>query len=71
MMAPVFAQLAKEQKAKMRFGKLDTDAQGQIAARYAIRGIPTMIVFKGGQEIDRVSGALDAMRMRAWLQRHA
>lgn len=71
MMAPVFAQLAREQRTKLRFAKLDTDAEQAIAARYAIRSIPTTIVFKGGREIDRVSGALDATRMRAWLARHA
>jgi thioredoxin 2 len=55
----------------MRFAKLDTDAQPMIAQRYAIRSIPTLIVFKSGQEAERVSGALDAGRLRSWLDRHA
>jgi len=71
MMAPVFAQAAREQRTRLRFGKLDTDAQGAIAARYDIRSIPSLLVFRSGQEVDRVAGALDATRLRAFLSRHA
>ncbi|HEU5283044.1 MAG TPA: thioredoxin TrxC [Burkholderiales bacterium] len=67
MMAPVFAQAAREQRTRLRMAKLDTDAQGAIAQRYAIRSIPTLVAFKGGREVDRVSGALDPARLRAWL----
>jgi thioredoxin 2 len=70
MMAPVFAQAAREQRTRLRMAKLDTDAQADIAQRYAIRSIPTLVLFKGGREVDRVSGALDATRLRAWLSRH-
>jgi thioredoxin 2 len=71
MMAPVFAQAAREQRLRLRMAKLDTDAHADIAQRHAIRSIPTLVLFKGGQEVDRVSGALDATRLRAWLARHA
>jgi thioredoxin 2 len=71
MMAPVFAQVAREQRTRFRFAKLDTDAQSAIAARYGIRSIPSLLVFRGGQEVDRVAGALDAARLRAFLSRHA
>jgi thioredoxin 2 len=71
MMAPVFAQAAREQRTRFRFGKLDTDAQGPIAERYGIRSIPSLLVFRGGQEVDRVAGALDSARLRAFLSRHA
>jgi len=70
MMAPVFAQAAREQRTRLRMAKLDTDAQAEIAQRYAIRSIPTLVLFESGREVDRVSGALDATRLRAWLQRH-
>jgi thioredoxin 2 len=70
MMAPVFAQAARKQRTRLRMAKLDTDAQADIAQRYAIRSIPTLVLFKGGREVDRVSGALDATRLRAWLSRH-
>jgi thioredoxin 2 len=69
--APVFAKAASEHKLDLRFGKLDTDAEPAIAQRYAIRSIPTMIVFKNGAEVERVSGALDPTRLRTWLERHA
>lgn len=71
MMAPVFAQAAQEQRTRFRFAKLDTDANGTIAQRYAIRSIPSLVVFKGGAEVDRAVGALDAGRLRTWLSRHA
>ena len=67
MMAPAFAQVAREHGTRVRFGKLDTDAAPIIAQRYAIRSIPSLILFRGGAEIDRAVGALDAARLRAWL----
>ena len=71
MMAPAFAQVAREQRVQFRLAKLDTETSPAIAGRYAIRSIPTLILFRHGQEVDRAVGALDAGRLRAWLQRHA
>jgi thioredoxin 2 len=71
VMAPVFAQAAREQRRRVRFAKLDTDANPGIAQRYAIRSIPSLLLFKGGAEADRAVGALDAARLRQWLSRHA
>ena len=71
MMAPAFAQVAREQRVQFRLAKLDTETSPAIAGRYAIRSIPTLILFRHGQEGDRAVGALDAGRLRAWLQRHA
>jgi thioredoxin 2 len=68
MMAPVFAQAAREQRLQLRLAKLDTEASPDVAGRYGIRSIPTLIMFRNGQEIDRAVGALDAARLRAWLQ---
>jgi thioredoxin 2 len=68
MMAPAFAQIAREQRLQVRLAKLDTEASPEVAGRYAIRSIPTLIMFRNGQEIDRAVGALDAARLRAWLQ---
>ena len=70
MMAPVFAQAAREQRTRLRFAKLDTDANPNVAQRYAIRSIPSLLLFKGGNEADRAVGALDPGRLRAWLSRH-
>lgn len=68
MMAPVFAQLADRQKTRLRVGKLETDQAPQTAARFGIRSIPTLILFKGGQEIARTSGAMPLQALEGWLQ---
>ncbi len=69
MMAPAFEQIAREERAHARLAKVDTDAQQGLAARFGIRSIPTLIKFQAGREIDRVSGALDARSLRAWVRR--
>ncbi len=70
MMAPHFAEAAK-QMPRVRFAKVDTEAATQTAARFAIRSIPTLIVFKGGQEIARQPGAMQAGDIVRWVQTHA
>ncbi|WP_313315734.1 thioredoxin TrxC [Pulveribacter sp.] len=67
-MAPAFAQAARQLEPQVRLAKLDTEADPQVAGRYAIRSIPTMIVFKGGQEVARISGALGAADIVRWVQ---
>lgn len=67
-MAPAFAQAARELEPRVRLIKLDTEAHPQIAARYGIRSIPTMILFRGGAEVARVSGAMGAADIARWVQ---
>jgi len=67
-MAPAFAQAARELEPQVRLAKLDTEAQPQIAGRYGIRSIPTMILFKGGKEAARVSGAMGAADIARWVR---
>ena len=67
-MAPAFAQAARELEPRMGLAKLDTEAHPAIAARYGIRSIPTMILFRGGQEAARISGALGAADIARWVQ---
>jgi len=55
--APTYAAAAKRLEPRMRLGKVDTEAQPQLAARFAIRSIPTIAVFKEGRELARISGA--------------
>jgi thioredoxin 2 len=65
--APVFAaQAAREPE--VVFAKLDTDANPELAARYAIRSIPTLAVFVRGRLVQRISGALPAAEFARWLQ---
>lgn len=70
MMGPVFAQAAIQMKTRFRFAKVNTEAEQGLAAQYAIRSIPTLALFQGGREIDRVSGALDASSLKNWLLQH-
>jgi thioredoxin 2 len=68
--APVYSQLAGQYVSRVRFAKVDTEAEQQLAARHGIRSIPTLALFKGGQEVDRVSGALPGPQLQGWLARH-
>ena len=59
MMAPNFERAAKEFPLKALFAKVNTENEQNLGARFGIRSIPTIIVFKDGREVERVSGALD------------
>ena len=65
-MAPAFAAAAAQLEPNLRLGKMDTEAQQATAARYAIRSIPTMIVFSKGREVARQSGAMPTSAIVAW-----
>jgi thioredoxin 2 len=67
-MAPVFAQAAARLEPHVRFAKLNTEEEQELAARFAIRSIPTLALFKGGREVSRQSGALDMARLTHWIQ---
>ena len=69
-MAPTFHQAAIDLEPYVRLVKVDTEAEQQLAARFQIRSIPTLAVFKGGREIARQSGALDLGSLKRWLQPH-
>lgn len=56
MIGPIVEQLAEENKDKLKVCKLNTDENQNIAAQYGIQGIPTLLFFKGGQEVDRLVG---------------
>ena len=56
MMAPVFEKLAAEYEDKVGFAKVDVDENQQYVAKYGIRGIPTLLVIRGGEEVDRIVG---------------
>ena len=67
-MAPAFALAAGELEPKVRLAKLDTQAHQQPAMQYNIRSIPTMIAFYKGKEVDRLSGALPAQKLKQWIR---
>jgi thioredoxin 2 len=66
-MTPAFERAAASLKTRVRFAKLDTEAAQDVAARYGIRSIPTMILWRRGEEVARVSGAMDARSIESWL----
>ena len=68
MMAPVFKQVAAEMEPSLRFAKINTETSQALAAQFAIRSIPSLVVFKGGKEVARQAGAMQASQLRAWLQ---
>jgi thioredoxin-like negative regulator of GroEL len=67
MMAPVLDEMARARMGSVLIAKLDTDRNQQTAARFGISSIPTLIVFKGGREVDRQVGALPRQRLDAIL----
>ncbi|MBL8417633.1 MAG: thioredoxin TrxC [Dechloromonas sp.] len=69
-MAPTFARAAGELEPDVRLAKVDTESEQQLAARFNIRSIPTLAIFRNGREIARQSGAVDAATLRRWVQAH-
>ena len=67
-MAPNFEAAAARLEPRVRMAKLDTEAQGAIAARYGIQSIPTMIMVRKGREIARTSGALPTSAIVQWVE---
>jgi thioredoxin 2 len=69
-MAPFYAQAAQRLEPRFRVVKVDTEASQDIGARFAIRSIPTLALFKGGREVARQPGAMDAANIIAWATQH-
>ena len=67
-MAPAFAEAALALEPRVRLAKLNTDEAQATAGRLNIRSIPTMILFAGGREIARQSGAMPASQIERWVQ---
>jgi thioredoxin 2 len=67
MMAPAFAQAAGELEPYYRLAKVNTEDEQALAARYGIRSIPTLAVFRDGREIGRQSGAMDKASLIRWI----
>jgi thioredoxin 2 len=68
MMAPAFAKAAAALEPNVRLAKLNTEKEQQIAAQFDIRSIPTMILFRGGKEIARQSGAMMGGQIEQWVK---
>jgi thioredoxin 1 len=68
MMAPVLSDLARAWKGRLTVIKVNTEAKPALAARYRISAIPTMVLFKGGEEVHRVQGAAPLQHLQRELE---
>ena len=70
MMAPVFSQAASQLEPNARLAKVNTEQERNLAARFAIRSVPTVAIFKQGQEVIRQPGAMDMANLLNWVRSH-
>ncbi|AMK10294.1 thioredoxin family protein [Pseudodesulfovibrio indicus] len=70
MMGPQFAEAAKTLHPAVRLAKIDTSQEQTVAARYGIRAVPTLILFRDGREIARQPGAMNATDIAAWARQN-
>jgi thioredoxin 2 len=71
IMAPQFEQAAQELEPEVRLAKLDTEAAQGTAARFNIRSIPTLVLFRDGREVARQPGAMSAADIVRWVRAHS
>jgi thioredoxin 1 len=69
--APIVDQLAKDYTGKVVFGKLNVDENPETAQRYGIMAIPTLLVMKNAEEVDRIVGALPKNQLEEKINSHA
>ena len=69
-MAPVLDEIADEYAGKLKVGKLDVDSNPGSASRYQVRGIPTLLLFKGGNVVEQLVGAVPKERLATALNGH-
>ena len=70
MLAPTFEGLAKDYKGKVTFAKLDTDESPKTAMALSIHSIPTLIFFKDGKQVERLTGARPRADIEAVVKKH-
>lgn len=70
MIAPVVEELARDYKGKIVFGKLDVDSNSATAMQYGIMSIPTLLVFKNGQLVEKLIGAMPRGSLETRITRH-
>ena len=67
--APIVEKLSEDYTGKVKFGKLDVDQHGEVAGRFGINSIPTLLFFNNGNVVDRVIGAVPAATIESMLKR--
>lgn len=70
MVAPVVDEIAEHYKDRVKVVKVNTDDNPEVASKYGIRSIPTLMIFKGGQRVDMVVGAVPKTTLSNTLDKH-
>ncbi len=70
MMAPQFEAAAATLEPRVRLAKVNSDEAAAVSSRLGIRSIPTLVLFRGGREIARQSGAMGEAQIRRWVEQH-
>ncbi|MCP9774193.1 thioredoxin [Cyanobium sp. HWJ4-Hawea] len=70
MVAPIVDEIAKEFEGKIKVFKLNTDESPNVASQYGIRSIPTLMIFKGGQKVDTVVGAVPKTTLSSTISKY-
>jgi thioredoxin 1 len=70
MVAPIVDEIAKEFAGRVKVFKLNTDENPNVASQYGIRSIPTLMIFKGGEKVDTVVGAVPKSTLSATISKH-
>ncbi|MCZ6916871.1 MAG: thioredoxin [Gemmatimonadetes bacterium] len=70
MIAPLIEQLADEYDGKVKVGKLDVDANQRVTARFNVRSIPAVLIFKNGEHVDTVIGAVPKAHLVEKIEAH-
>ena len=67
MLAPTIARIAEEQEGKIKVGKIDVDEEPELSVQYGIASIPTLMVFKNGQVVNKSIGVIPKAAIEALL----
>lgn len=70
MVAPVVEEIAEQYKGQMKVVKVNTDDNPNVASKYGIRSIPTLMIFKGGQKVDMVVGAVPKSTLSTTIEKY-
>jgi len=68
MLAPMLEQLAGELNSRVKFAKADVDDMKDVAAYYDVTGVPTLMLFNDGKNVDKMVGMTSARQLRTWLE---
>ncbi|MFA5105864.1 MAG: thioredoxin [Candidatus Micrarchaeia archaeon] len=68
MLSPIIDQLSEEMAGKLKFAKVDVDAEGELASEFGIMSIPTVIIFKDGKAVAQKTGAAPKEAMKKWIE---